>query len=138
MKTATSVFFLLALAAGAVQASELGTVHGTIADAWDKQRVVHASLTLQSAGYLARAVSDKRGSFTLFGVPPDSYVMTLQAEGYEPVVFRVCVTGGDAENLPLLVSRNSSSLMYAHDQNVANRALLQRTTDEYTVGRCGG
>jgi hypothetical protein len=138
MKTATSVFFLLALAAAGVQASELGTVHGTVADAWSNQRVVHASLTLQSAGYVARAVSDQRGSFTLFGVPPDAYVMTLQARGYEPVVFRVCVTGGDAENLPLLVSRGTSSRMGAHDQNVANRALLQRTSDEYTIGHCGG
>jgi hypothetical protein len=137
MKIATAALFLLASSALTVQASELGTVHGTVADAWTNGRVAHASLTLQSAGYTARATSDKRGGFTLFGVPPDAYVMTMQAEGYEPVVFRVCVTGGDAENLSLLMSRGTSSRMEAHDQNVANRALLQRTSDEYTVGHCG-
>jgi hypothetical protein len=73
------------MAAGNAAEATTGIVSGTVVDAHGVT-VAGARVAAASPSGRYAAVSDERGRFTLLGVTPDSYTVTVEAVGFEPLV----------------------------------------------------
>ncbi len=84
---ASALAFLIPfLALGPVRAAEAttGTISGTISDD-ERHPVANAQVTAVSPSARFEATSDAAGHFAMYGVAPDTYVVSARANGYDPL-----------------------------------------------------
>ncbi len=63
-----------------------GGISGTITSAKTNAPIPNASLSIVSASTTLSAKTDAKGFFSLIGVPPDTYTVTVKAAGYDTAV----------------------------------------------------
>jgi hypothetical protein len=112
-----------AYAAGGVT----GTLRGTVVDQADAKPIAGAAIDVISGSGTFHATSDAHGFFTLLDLPPDTYVVKINATGYEPVTLTGVTVFGDQtqtigvaklvkglKTIANVQSRNASSAFQPH------------------------
>jgi len=79
-----AVFALTALVAGPAIAGTTGNITGTITDNAGKP-VADVAVTAASASQTGRATSDANGFYSLVNLIPDTYTLSFQRQGFQPM-----------------------------------------------------
>jgi hypothetical protein len=132
---------LLALLLTASAAAENAAIlRGTVRSAHTGQPIAGAIIMLQSASVTFSGRTDRRGFFSLMGVPGGPARMQVQAEGYTGVVFPICVQADVSRTLALVLAPGGSlpQLIGAQkrDEEAATRLNADITSDLYEIGPC--
>ena len=61
---------------------QFGNLSGTVYDQSTKTAVAGATVTVVSPSGTYHAKSDSKGSFTILGIPVDTYLVTVESPGY--------------------------------------------------------
>lgn len=68
-----------------VLAGTTGQLSGTVVDAASKQPIAGVKVSAASPSQTASATTDTSGHFSLLGLAPDTYVVSAQVPGYQPL-----------------------------------------------------
>ncbi len=102
---------VLALLAGAhisVFAQSTGTVTGTVKSAATQEALVGATVRIE--GTKLGGYTNSKGEFTVKGIPPKSYTVTVTSVGYKPrSLFNTVITSGNVVNLTIDLEPTFSS-----------------------------
>ncbi|MBV8491622.1 MAG: TonB-dependent receptor [Candidatus Eremiobacteraeota bacterium] len=66
-----------------IPAATVGSVHGTVTDASDRRPVAGATIELVSPSASYAATTDASGFYSIVGVIPDTYSLTVRANAYQ-------------------------------------------------------
>lgn len=104
----TLVLAFLAGAPISVFAQSTGTVTGTVKSATTQEALVGATIRVEATklgGY-----TNSKGEFTVKGIPPKSYTVTVTSVGYKPKsLFNTVITSGNVVNLTIELEPTFSS-----------------------------
>jgi hypothetical protein len=102
---ASLVFALAAVSQGLVYAGTTGSLSGTVDDAFG-HAIQNARVAVVSPSQRETTTSDARGAFSFASLAPDRYDVSVEREGYEPLVLRdVRVTADQTRTLTAVVTR---------------------------------
>jgi Carboxypeptidase regulatory-like domain len=120
------------IATTTVQAAELttGAILGRVQSREGKP-VAGASVIAFAPSGKYFATSDAGGHFTILGLSPDTYLVSVEARGYEPATLTVNILPG-AHDL-LAFALNPALKEIARVQSAANSFTVGNTTDIFTV-----
>jgi hypothetical protein len=90
-----------------------------------------ARVMAASASGLASATTDAKGRFTLLGLVPDTYLVSIQAVGYESTSERIAVVPGQIEHLAAHLERSLKTV--AHVRVTSGAYVLGDTSDSFVV-----
>ena len=125
---------LAAFATHPVAAAEAttGSIVGTVLDTQDKP-VVNARISAVSPSGRYSALTNDRGRFTLLGVSPDAYTVSVEARGFEPVAeLGVLVLAGQSATLSLRLA--ALELRTIGTVRAGSSAFIRgSTSDSFTV-----
>src|SRR5689334_22626890 len=75
----------LICSASKIDAATTGTISGTVVDAATKAPIAGARVTAASPSQVGRVTADSAGRFTFLSLAPDTYTISAEHAGYEPV-----------------------------------------------------
>ena len=120
------LFGLLAYAAFAA-GGVTGTLRGTVVDQTTSKPIANAQVTISALSGTFHATTDARGFFAILDVPPDTYVVKVTANDYEPITLTGITVFGDQtqstgvvrlvrglKTIANVQSRNASSAFQPH------------------------
>ncbi|MBC5798958.1 MAG: carboxypeptidase regulatory-like domain-containing protein, partial [Candidatus Eremiobacteraeota bacterium] len=117
-----------------VLAATTGAITGTIVDASTKAAIAGATVTAVSPSQTAHGTTDSAGRFTIFNLAPDTYTVSVQKEGYEPLSSSgVGVFANQQQNLSLSVPKVLRTIARVTTRSPADLINSGRTTDAYTI-----
>ncbi|MBC5820384.1 MAG: TonB-dependent receptor [Candidatus Eremiobacteraeota bacterium] len=87
MQSLVAVFALVALLCQGtlVLAGTTGTLSGTVTNTADNRPLAGAKVTAASPSQTSTATTDAGGHFTILSLPPDTYTVSVEAAGFQPV-----------------------------------------------------
>jgi len=111
--------------------STTGVLVGTVTDT-DGHPIAKAYVAAASPSGRYEATTDAQGRFTVVGVIPDSYVVSIDASGYQALAQRgVLVLAGQAEHIAFQLERRLESIGSTRASTAAFS--IGATTDTFTV-----
>ncbi len=108
-----------------------GTMLGTVSTPAGKP-LTGAAVAAQSPSGRYSAITDAQGRFTILGLVPDTYVVTVDLRGYEPASASIVVL--PAEHTRLTFALHPAMKEIARVRTKAQAFTLGSTTDTFTVG----
>ncbi|HEV3092527.1 MAG TPA: TonB-dependent receptor [Candidatus Cybelea sp.] len=108
-----------------------GTVLGTV-DTTAGKPLAAAAVAVQSPSGRYSATTDAQGRFTILGIVPDAYVVTVELKGYEPAIASMVVL--PAEHTRLTFALRAAMREIARVRTKTQAFTLGSTTDTFTVG----
>ncbi len=127
-------FAIIALVAGAMaRAAELttGTVLGTVSTTAGAPLAGAQVAALAPSGR-GSATTDAQGRFTIMGLAPDTYVVTVELKGYQSSAAQIVVQPSEHERLTFALQPQIREI--ARVQAKSPAFALGSTTDTFTVG----
>ena len=107
----TAWLCLLALVASStitIKAQSTGTITGTVKNSATQEALVGATIRVE--GTKLGAYTNGKGEFTVKGIPPKSYTITVSSVGYKPKsLFNTVITSGNVVNLTIELEPTFSS-----------------------------
>lgn len=106
-KWCTLVVLLLFAAVPAVRAQQTATVTGTVSDADSGEPLAGATVVLARPGSnatISATAAGVDGSFTLQGIAPGQYVLTVSLVGYTDARRNLTLTAGETERVDVALS----------------------------------
>jgi hypothetical protein len=107
----TAWLCLLALVASStitIKAQSTGTMTGTVKNSATQEALVGATIRVE--GTKLGAYTNGKGEFTVKGIPPKSYTITVSSVGYKPKsLFNTVITSGNIVNLTIELEPTFSS-----------------------------
>lgn len=129
--------FVLTLVQGgsAYAASTTGIINGTVTDATSKAPVAGATVDAVSPTTSAHTTTNAQGFFSLAGLTPDTYTVTVTPRsGYQPVVLGgVTVNADQASTLTPTVSKTLQTIGRTASRSTAGAFQPAQTQNTYTV-----
>lgn len=115
-------------------ASTVGTISGTVTDATGGKPLANVAVAAVSASGTYRATTDARGFYSMTGVSSDTYTVSFQLTGYEPVSEAGVTVPADQIAL-VNESMRSTLRTIANVRSRAGGSAFQphQTADTYTV-----
>lgn len=107
IKNLLLLFFITTICANAFAQSDLGTVSGRIINA-DQEAMKGASITLQDTDL--GTITDADGHFTLSGITPGQYILSVSNIGYTAYTQRLRISKGKNTFLNLQLSESRQEL----------------------------
>jgi hypothetical protein len=122
---------LPAFAAG----GQFGNISGTIVDATSKSGVAGARVTFVSPSGTFRAVTVANGTFTIDGITADTYLLTVEATGYDPISQAGITVIGDQTNALGTIRLAKELRVIGHTSAHSSASAFQptQTTDSVTI-----
>lgn len=111
-----------------------GQIVGTIVDSESHRPIAKAAVTATAATGNYRTVSDAKGVFTIVGVVPDTYTVTVTAAGY--AVYSqpgVTVTTDEATRVQVALSKTIKGLGVVRVHSSTSAYQPDQTVDRYTL-----
>ncbi len=119
------------LAAG----GQTGGISGTVVEAGTRKPVVGVTVNLAAPSGTYRATTNGSGFFSLLGVPVDTYTLSIEAKGYEPLSESGITIAGD-NTLSLgnvTVARELRTIGKVTSRSASGAFQPNQTTDSYTI-----
>jgi hypothetical protein len=135
-----AVFSLLTLAvffsmpARFALASTVGVISGTVTDSASHAGIANVRVTASSASGSYRATTNARGFYSMTGVYSDTYTVSFQYDGYEPVsVPGVSVYADQVATLNETLTKSLRTIAAVRTHAVSSAYQPNQTTDTVTV-----
>ena len=114
---------------------QTGSIAGTVVESVSKAPLVGAKITAASPSGTYRTTTDNGGKFTILGMNVDTYLLTIEAPGFEAQQLTgVTVTGDQAVNLGTVAAAKALKTIGRITARAASDAFQgKQTTDSYTV-----
>jgi hypothetical protein len=134
-----AVFALLASTASPIFAAggQFGSVSGTIVDQVTNKPVAGATVVLISASGKYTAKTNGNGYFSAIGLPVDTYVLSSEIEGYDPLSVPGITIQGD-QNVALgtiHASKNLKVIGTVRSRDRSGAFQPSQTVDSYSIGQ---
>jgi hypothetical protein len=127
-----SVLFMLAISFGRAGAAELvtGAIVGTVSST-TRSPIANARVLAFAPSGRYTATTDAGGHFTILGVAPDTYAVSVEASDFEPANATVVVLPGDHERLTVVLLATLKEIARVEAKNQA--FTVGNTSDAFTV-----
>ncbi|MBV8163194.1 MAG: TonB-dependent receptor [Candidatus Eremiobacteraeota bacterium] len=136
------VVFLVPALAGVLSApagaATTGQLQGTVTDAQTHQPIEGAKVTAVAPTGTYHSTSNAKGVFTIAGVTPDTYVITVTAEGYVTVnIPGITVTPDETSQVPVTLAHTVKSLATVRVRSTSSAFQPSQTVDRYNINAQG-
>jgi hypothetical protein len=127
-----SVLFMLAISLQRAGAAELvtGAILGTVSSTKGSP-IANARVSAFAPSGRYTGTTDAGGHFTILGVAPDTYAVSVEASGFEPANATVIVLPGDHERLSVVLLAKLKEIAKVEAKNQA--FTVGNTSDVFTV-----
>ncbi|HEV3153686.1 MAG TPA: carboxypeptidase regulatory-like domain-containing protein [Candidatus Baltobacteraceae bacterium] len=116
------------------RAGTVGSVDGTIRDAVSRVPVADVRVTAAAPSGTYKAITDSHGFFAMTGMIPDTYTVTLQKDGYEPIsVTGVTVFADAAVEVSPAMHKTLKTIAAITSRASGGAFQPDQTSDTYTV-----
>ena len=143
-KRVIASFAALALVAGLISSlaapasaagGQYGSIQGFVIDGKTKAVIVGATVSAAAPTGQFKAVTDSRGYFNILGVNVDTYTVSIEAKGYEPIsVFGVTVFGDNPANLGQIgLAKSLTTIVRVTARAATSVYQPNQTVDSYSV-----
>jgi len=117
-----------------VLAGTTGTLGGTATDSSTKAPVAGAKVTAASPSQVAATTTDASGHYVFLNLAPDTYVVSLDASGFEPLaVPGVTIQADNARVLDLSAQKHLTTIGRVTSRAVTSLVKPGTTSDVYSV-----
>jgi hypothetical protein len=131
-----TVALLVAMPApGRAAGGQTGNLTGTVVAVATKTPLEGGKVTVTSPSGTYAARTDARGFFSILGLAVDSYTVTIEAVGYEPLVLTgITITGDQNLNLgTLTIAKSLKTIGGSFARSNGDAFHPGQTTDAYTI-----
>ena len=119
-------------------AGTTGGIVGRVLDAATRAPVAGARVSLASPSQQAATVTDVSGAFRFLSLAPDSYVLTVEREGYDPAsVAGVTVLADQTQTVPVSATRTLRTIGRVTTRSASDLVKPGTTSDVYSVNAAG-
>jgi hypothetical protein len=134
-----AVFVLLQCAwIVAARAGTTGSIVGRVTDSSTQAGIANATVTIVSPSQSASTTTDPSGAFRFLSLAPDTYVLSVERSGYDPVsVSGVTVVADQSQSLPVGLSKALRQIGHIQARSVADLIKPGTTSDVYSVNPAG-
>lgn len=114
---------------------QYGILSGTVVDAKTRQPVAGARITAASPSGTFHAVTGANGQFIIDGVTVDSYLVTVEYQGYDALQLNgVSIIGDQTDNVGnLVISRTLRTIGKVAAHSTSSAFQPTQTTDSFTL-----
>lgn len=127
-------FALSIVAPNAAMAGTTGTIKGTVTSASTGAPLADVKVSASSPSGNASTTTDSHGFYALQGLIPDTYTLSFQASGYEPVsVPGISVFQDNSVTYNQALSKELKTIASVQSAGSSNLVKPNQTTDEYTI-----
>lgn len=117
-----------------VLAGTTGTLSGTVTDSATNQPISGASVSVSSPSQSATASTDTGGHFVFLSLAPDTYLVSVQKQGYDEVLSRgVTVIADQQRTLTLSSNKTLQTIGRVSARSVSSLVRPGTTADVYSV-----
>jgi hypothetical protein len=130
------IVLAVALVCGALPAfaGTTGTLTGTVLDASSKAPLAGAKVTAASPSQDATVKTDASGHFTFLSLAPDTYTVSVDAEGYQPAaVAGITIVADNARVLSLSTEKALTTIARVRSRSATSLVRPGTTADQYSV-----
>jgi hypothetical protein len=118
-----------------VSAGTTGGVTGRIVDGQTRAPIGSAKISLVSASGGASATTNAQGSYAFVSLPPDTYVLTINAPGYEPFVQPgITIQADQVQTLLFPIAKHLQAIGATTARSASNLVRAGTTSDVYSIG----
>ena len=138
MRIALLTALLVAFAPTAAAADTTGVLHGIITDEKTGVPVAGAAVIVESPSHVERTTTDARGSYCFMSLVPDTYALSVELRGYEPIRYAgIRTQAGIALALNVLLPREEMVIIrdFVHNDAFARWGGKKNTSDLYKLNR---
>ena len=119
-------------------AATTGQIQGVVTDAQTHQPIEGAKVTAVAPTGTYHSTSNAKGVFTIAGVTPDTYVVTVTAEGYVMVnIPGITVTIDETSQVPVTLAHTVKSLATVRVRSNSSAFQPSQTVDRYNINAQG-
>ncbi len=114
---------------------QFGNLNGTVVDQQTKNPIAGASVTVASPSGTRTAKTQANGFFSILGIPVDTYLVTIEVPGYEPLQLPSVTVQGD-QNLNLgnvAIVKSLRQIARVTTRSRAGAFQPTQTQDSYTI-----
>lgn len=132
---ATALMGLMLLQSMSVAvATTVGTINGTITDAQSHAAIANVRITAAAPTGSYSTTSDARGFYAMTGVFADTYTISFQKQGYEPVSHTgVNVFADQVQTLNVTLNKALKEIAQVTSRSTGGAFQPNQTVDTYTV-----
>jgi hypothetical protein len=113
---------------------QFGNLSGSVIDQTTKTPIAGAKVTVVSPSGTYHATSDSKGQFNILGMPVDTYLVTIEDQGYIASTFTgVTILGDQTQGLGLVVLSKERTIARVSARSQAGAFQPTQTTDTFTV-----
>ncbi len=121
-----------------VRAGTTGSIVGRITDAATKDAVAQAVVSIVSPSQTATTTSDGSGSFRFLSLAPDTYVLTVERAGFDPVSLSgVTVVADQSQSFAVTLNKALRTIGQVRARSVTDLIKPGTTSDVYSVNAAG-
>jgi len=122
----------------AARAGTTGSIVGRVTDSATKDPIANAAVTIVSPSQSASTTTDASGSFRFLSLAPDTYVLSVERPGFDPVsVSGVTVLADQSQTLPVGMSKALRTIGQVRARSVTDLVKPGTTSDVYSVNAAG-
>ncbi len=133
--TAITIALVCLLASAAFAAGGVtGALRGSVVDRSDGKPIANALVTVTAGSGTFRANTDARGFFAILELPPDTYVVKIDANGYESIALTgVTVFGDQTQTVGVVrLARGLRTIANVQSRNASSAFQPHQTIDVTT------
>ncbi len=135
------VLLVLALVLGnstGAGAGTTGSLVGRVLDSISRAPVAGARVSVVSPSQAATSTTDSAGGFRFISLAPDTYVLSVQREGFDPFsVAGVTVQADQSQTVPVALVKTLRTIGRVSVRNVTDLIRPGTTSDVYSVNPAG-
>ena len=120
--------------APAAIAGTTGAITGTVVDAQTKAPIAGVSVVASSPSQVSRVTTDAGGRYTFLSLAPETYTITAQRAGYEPVsIAGISVFADQSQALPIALQKSLKQIARVTSRSSLSPVKPGVGTDVYSV-----
>jgi hypothetical protein len=130
----TAVAIAVVLNSASALAGTTGSLIGTVVDGSTSAPIADAKITVTSPSQTAQTRSDARGGFTFVSLAPDTYTLSIEKEGYEPLsTTGISVFADQSQTLAFKINKSLKTIANVKTRSSLNLVRSGTITDVYSV-----
>ncbi len=117
-----------------VLAGTTGQLSGTVLDATSKQPLAGVKVTAASPQQVATSVTDAAGHYSFVNLAPDTYTVSVEAQGYQPVSLAgITITADNTRVLPINEEKQLKTIGRVTTRAASSLVRPGTTADVYSI-----
>ncbi len=116
------------------RAGTTGSLNGIVNDAQSQAPLADATVTVVSPSQTSTALTDAAGRFTILSLIPDTYTLSVQKQGYEPIsISGISVFADQTQSVPVTMRKSLKTIASVTSRSSISPVKPGTTNDVYSV-----